>query len=237
MRSSDLTKRVLDVALSAVLIVLTLPLLVIITIGTVIALRTWPFFTQTRVGKDGRAFRLSKVRTLPVHAPKYASKYELVDLDVPWFSQLLRRTHVDELPQLFLVLTGKMSLVGPRPEMPFLHNTMSPADAQIRTAVQPGCTGLWQISEHCTSMIYEHPEIDRFYVANRSTRLDLWILFRTVLQVLRPTTSALVTLETLPSWASDAPSMRKPSLAAVDVLTDAGHHARPRPALTEAIDA
>lgn len=232
-----MTKRMLDVLLSAVLIVLTLPLLVIITLGTVISLRTWPFFTQTRVGKDGRLFRLTKVRTLPVHAPKYASKYDLQHLEVPWFSQLLRHTHVDELPQLFLVLVGKMSLVGPRPEMPFLHNTMSQADAEIRTRIQPGCTGLWQISEHCTSMIYEHPDFDRFYVANRTTRLDLWILFRTVVRVLRPTSGQLVTLETLPSWAMDVASKPRASkLTTVDVRGDGGH-ALPMPALPEVVEA
>jgi lipopolysaccharide/colanic/teichoic acid biosynthesis glycosyltransferase len=236
MRSSDITKRVLDVALSAVLIVVTLPLLLVITIGTVISLRTNPFFTQTRVGKDGRAFRLAKVRTLPVHAPKYASKYDLKDLEVPWFSLLLRRTHVDELPQLFLVLTGKMSLVGPRPEMPFLHNTMNQADAEIRTAVQPGCTGLWQISEHCTSMIYEHPDMDRYYVANRNTRMDLWILFRTVLQVLRPA-SGLVTLETLPRWVMSDAAPRQTSLAAVDIRPETTGHIRPLSALPEAVEA
>ena len=92
----------------------------------------------------------------------------------------MRRLHLDELPQLFLVVIGKMSLVGPRPEMHSLTTHYGDEFAAQRTQVRPGCTGLWQISEHCTKMIFEHPEFDLQYVQNRSLRFDMWIIARTL---------------------------------------------------------
>jgi lipopolysaccharide/colanic/teichoic acid biosynthesis glycosyltransferase len=232
MSRSDIYKRVLDVVLSGVLFILTLPVLVLITLGTAISLRAWPFFTQTRIGVGGVPFRFFKLRTLPAQTPRYASKYELGDLRIPRFSRLLRLTHLDELPQLLLVLSGKMSLVGPRPEMPYLHQAMPAADAATRTSIRPGCTGLWQISEHCTAMIYEHPELDAYYVANRGVRFDLWILFRTVLLVLRPMPTSMATLETLPGWVgSPVRAAREP----LDLRPGHEARARRRAGLTEPV--
>jgi lipopolysaccharide/colanic/teichoic acid biosynthesis glycosyltransferase len=115
---------------------------------------------------------------------------------------MLRRSHLDELPQLFLVVVGKMTLVGPRPEMPSVHDQhFDPVFAHIRTSVRPGCTGLWQISDHCGEMIYEHPEFDECYVRNRSLRFDLWILRRTVRFMWPVAARTLVSLDDVPSWA------------------------------------
>ena len=82
------------------------------------------------------------MRTLPTTAPRYATKYELVRLRIPAFSLMLRRLHLDELPQLLHVLAGKMSLVGPRPEMPNLYCAFDAEFAERRVSVRPGCTGL-----------------------------------------------------------------------------------------------
>ena len=195
-------KRAFDVVVGSVLVIATLPVLVVGAIGTAIALRAWPFFTQVRVGADGQPFHFIKLRTLPVHAPKYTSKYELAHLHVPRFSDALRRLHLDELPQLFLVVIGKMSLVGPRPEMPYLHAQLSPEFARLRTSVRPGCTGLWQVSQHCDQMIHEHPEFDERYLAAHSLRLDLWIILRTLRLMLPATDKRLVSLAELPEWAT-----------------------------------
>ncbi|MBW3614211.1 MAG: sugar transferase, partial [Actinobacteria bacterium] len=85
----------------------------------------------------------------------------------------------DELPQLLLVPIGRMSLVGPRPEMPFLHDAMPAPFARLRTEVRPGCAGLWQIGHQCSGLIVEAPEYDLYYVDNWSPVMDLVILWRT----------------------------------------------------------
>ena len=218
-------KRMLDVIVGSVLLILVLPMIVVCAVGTSISLRSWPFFTQTRIGRDGKMFRFVKLRTLPPHAPRYASKYELVEVRIPRFSLALRNLHLDELPQLFLVVIGKMSLVGPRPEMPHLHDQFGDEFGEQRTAVRPGCTGLWQVSEYCTQMIYEHPEFDAHYLLNRSLRLDVWIIAQTVRVHLPGGDKHLVSMSTLPSWAtrtaapvtSDERSLSALSLAAPPV--------------------
>lgn len=199
---TDTARRVLDIVGAAALLVLTLPVLLVAIIGTTISLRAWPFFTQTRIGRDGKPFRFVKLRTLPVEAPRYAAKYDIARFDLPRFTRALRLLHLDELPQLVLVLVGKMSLVGPRPEMPYLHEQL-PADfAALRTSVRPGCTGLWQVSEHCDRMIFEHPEADIRYVQHRSLRFDLWIMARTVRLLVPGLERRLVRLDDLPPWAT-----------------------------------
>lgn len=195
----DLYRRALDVLVSAALGLIVLPLIVLAALGSALALRAWPFFVQDRVGRDGTLFRFVKVRTLPTDVPRYADKYQLANHDIPAFCRFLRTFHLDELPQVFLVLTGRMSLVGPRPEMAELHVQMPPAFATQRTAVRPGCTGLWQISHACTDLIGAAPEFDRFYLAHRNVRLDVWVLARTVLQMTG--LGGLVSLDDVPRWA------------------------------------
>jgi lipopolysaccharide/colanic/teichoic acid biosynthesis glycosyltransferase len=188
------------------LLPLVLPTLVLCALGTAIALRAWPFFTQARVGRGGCEFRCFKLRTLPPQTPRYAAKHEVTHLPVPPFSAALRRLHLDELPQLLLVLSGSMSLVGPRPEMPYLHEAMRPGFQRLRTAVTPGCTGLWQISGYRDQMIDEHPEYDEHYIAHRSLRLDLWIVWRTVRLILPGRAARVASLDELPAWAKPSSS-------------------------------
>ena len=203
-RTNAVAKRGVDVLVATALLVLTLPVIVVSSLVTVCVLRTWPFFTQTRIGRDGKPFKLLKVRTLPRSTPRYAIKYEVARLRAPAFSRMLRRLHLDELPQLLLVLTGKMSLVGPRPEMPNLHGSFDADFAERRVSVRPGCTGLWQISEHCDRMIFEHPEFDRFYLDHRSVALDLRVLVRSVRLLVPFASKKLVTYRELSGWVTSA---------------------------------
>jgi lipopolysaccharide/colanic/teichoic acid biosynthesis glycosyltransferase len=177
-------KRTFDVTFAMVGILLTLPLMLLIAIGTTIQFRAWPIFGQERVGRNGRAFRIWKFRTLPKAAPAYADKRVIAEIEVPAFAQFLRRTHLDELPQLLLVLWGRMSIVGPRPEMQFLHDRMDRPFAMARTAVRPGCTGLWQLSDRSGGLILEAPEFDLVYLERSTVRFDAWILGRTILRTL-----------------------------------------------------
>jgi lipopolysaccharide/colanic/teichoic acid biosynthesis glycosyltransferase len=179
--------------------------MVLATIGSAVSLRAWPFFTQDRVGRNGQSFRLVKVRTLPVDTPGYIDKHQLDESRIPTFCRLLRRLHLDELPQLFLVLSGKMSLVGPRPEMAHLHERMYAEFADLRTSVRPGCTGLWQVSDACTDLIGQSPEYDCYYLAQRTLRLDVWVLSRTALKMAG--LGGTVTLEDVPRWVGPADTL------------------------------
>jgi len=206
-------KRMVEASLALLLLLLVLPVLAVCVVGSAIALRAWPFFAHVRVGRDGRRFRIYKIRTLPVGTSPYADKYDLCVVQSPPFTRALRRLHLDELPQLWLVVTGKMALVGPRPEMQFLHDRMDPVFAAERTSIRPGCTGLWQISECSTGLIDEAPEYDRFYVRHRTLRLDLWILLRTVLLLLPVGTPRLVRLDQLPRRAVEVIDLTEPVTA------------------------
>jgi lipopolysaccharide/colanic/teichoic acid biosynthesis glycosyltransferase len=194
-----LVKRAVDVVAGLVLAAVALPVICAIGVFTVVTLRAWPFFVQQRVGRGGRLFPFVKVRTLPKVAPRAADKYALEGLRIPRFCRILRRTHLDELPQLFLVPIGWMSLVGPRPEMPSVLAHYPAEFAADRTTIRPGCTGLWQLSPASANLIFEAPEYDRAYLNRGNLRLDVWLLYRT-LRVWLPRARA-VALADVPAWA------------------------------------
>lgn len=200
----DVYRRTFDIVVSAGLLLFTLPVVLVAAIGSAVTLRAWPFFAQRRIGRDGEVFVFLKVRTLRPTVPAYIDKHQLDQAQIPAFCRLLRRLHLDELPQLLLVLQGKMSLVGPRPEMGYLHRLMPPEFAELRNSVRPGCTGLWQVSEASIELIGESPQYDRLYVSHRTLRLDLWVLYRTALHMLG--IGRAITLADVPAWAlrSDA---------------------------------
>jgi lipopolysaccharide/colanic/teichoic acid biosynthesis glycosyltransferase len=174
-------KRAIDIILGTLCALFALPIIVVLAIGVAVSLKTSPFFVQRRVGRRGRLFPMLKLRTLPKSAPRAANKYDLSNVAVPRFTQFLRTTHLDELPQLFLVPLGYLSLVGPRPEMPSLHNQADPVFAAERVQVRPGCTGVWQISTAANGLIWEAPEYDRYYLRHQSVGFDLWIVWQTLL--------------------------------------------------------
>lgn len=192
-------KRVFDVIVASLLALAVLPLVLVLAIAVVLTLRTQPFFVQERVGRDGHRFRLVKLRTLPPATPTDADKYAIAQLRLPRFTAFLRRAHLDELPQLLLVVTGRMSLVGPRPELPSLHTRLDPAFAAARTAARPGCTGLWQLGPDCVRMIGESTGYDLHYLAHQSVRLDAWVLAQTLRNMVAGWRS--VELGDIPGWA------------------------------------
>jgi len=183
-----------------VLALAAVPLIVVLAAAVCVSLRTWrPFFFQQRVGRAGRRFTVPKLRTLPASAPADADKYALAAIRTTRLASALRRTHLDELPQLLLVPTGRMSLVGPRPEMPRLLDQFDRAFVAARCSVRPGCSGLWQVSRDAHKLIGEAPEYDLYYLSNGGLRLDLWILWCSALALTgrRP----LVTCADVPAWA------------------------------------
>jgi lipopolysaccharide/colanic/teichoic acid biosynthesis glycosyltransferase len=199
----DVVDRAFDLVVASLLLLLALPVILLTALGSAIALRAWPFFVQDRVGRNGELFRFVKVRTLPPTTNAYADKYALSEVSIPRFMSLLRAVHLDELPQLALVVIGKMSLVGPRPEMPGLSAELPRHVARSRTLVRPGLTGLWQVSERCDGLIVEAPEFDAHYVQHHTVRLDLWIIVQTVVKILHGGKGS-VTLADVPAWTGPA---------------------------------
>jgi lipopolysaccharide/colanic/teichoic acid biosynthesis glycosyltransferase len=181
-------KRALDLTLGAVLALVVLPVILVFAAVSAIGFRTWPIFVQPRVGRNGRIFRFPKIRTLPPSTYVAADKYALESVPIPRWAHALRQSHLDELPQLLLVPFGRMSLVGPRPEMPGMCDRYPREFIRARLAVRPGCTGLWQISQATPAMIYEAPEYDLTYLERMSLGLDLWVLWRSVVMVFVPWT-------------------------------------------------
>lgn len=142
-------------------------------------------FVQKRVGKDGKVFEMFKFRTMYADAPTYCySPRTADDGRITKIGRFLRRTSLDELPQLLNVITGDMSLVGPRPEMPFIVDQYNERHRQ-RLRVKPGLTGLWQISADRGFQIHQNLEYDLYYIRNRSFFMDLAILLHTVFFAMR----------------------------------------------------
>jgi lipopolysaccharide/colanic/teichoic acid biosynthesis glycosyltransferase len=194
-------KRAVDLILGSLLALLALPLMALLALLLLGVLRTNPFFTQKRPGYNGGTFRILKLRTLPPATPVYASKLVL-DIDsmkLPRLCQLLRRTHLDELPQLLLVPLGSMSLVGPRPRLPDGVEPVDESFDALRRSVRPGCTGLWQVSTATHAVSTGAPRFDLFYLEYASVRLDFWIMIRTVTNLLGLTKP--IELKHVPRWA------------------------------------
>jgi len=179
-----IVKRVLDLILGVVGLVLLGPVLVLIGLVVRLDSRGPSVFRQERIGRGGRPFMVYKFRTMTVDSPTFGPKPESFDDDrVTRVGQILRRMSLDELPQLLNVLAGEMSLVGPRPEQPFLVAEY-PDWKRERLTVLPGMTGWWQVNGRKQPM-HDHVEEDLYYVRNRSLWLDVRILlmtFRSVFQ-------------------------------------------------------
>jgi lipopolysaccharide/colanic/teichoic acid biosynthesis glycosyltransferase len=178
-------KRVCDFGLSLSLLVLLFPLLFLVAALVKLDSPGPAFFRQWRVGKDGEEFLIWKFRSMRTDAPKYA-RSPISDLDprLTRFGRLIRRISFDELPQLINVLKGEMSLVGPRPEMPFIVEKYTLLQRQ-RLAVKPGITGLWQVSPARANPIHENLHYDLHYIHHQNLVLDGVILIRTIAAVIR----------------------------------------------------
>ncbi len=178
-------KRICDFTGAALLLILCAPLFLVVTLLIKLDSKGPALFRQDRVGLNGRRFRMIKFRTMYIDAPAYAySPKTAGDRRITPVGAFLRRTSLDELPQLFNVLTGSMSLVGPRPEMPFIVEGYSEHHAQ-RLRVTPGITGLWQLSGDRNYLIHENIEYDLYYIQHRNFFMDLAILLHTTIFAMR----------------------------------------------------
>ena len=192
------TKRIMDIAISSVLFLLTWPLFIVIWIAIKIDSKGPVIFAALRIGEAGKLFKMYKFRTMVMDAEKIQSQvtqktkqgqtiYKVKDDPrVTRVGRVLRRTSLDELPQLFNVLKGEMSWVGPRPEQPFITKEYESWQWQ-RVLVPPGVTGWWQISGRSDLPMHLNTNYDVYYVRNYSIFLDLKILLRTIIEVLKGT--------------------------------------------------
>jgi len=173
-------KRVFDVAGAVVGLVLTTPLMLWCAFRT---RRTSPgpaFIKQERIGRHGVSFAMVKFRTMWDDVERYAAApTDVADSRVTDYGRWLRGTSIDELPQLINVLKGEMSLVGPRPEMPFIAAEYDDWQKR-RLSVKPGITGLWQILGRKDLPMHANLQYDFYYIRNRSLTLDVSILVRTI---------------------------------------------------------
>jgi lipopolysaccharide/colanic/teichoic acid biosynthesis glycosyltransferase len=208
-------KRAFDLAAGVALSIVTAPIIALLAVGSAVSFGAWPLFVQERLGRDGRPFCFVKLRSLPTDVPADADKNTIAATSTTTrWGRFLRASHLDELPQCWLVVTGRMSLVGPRPEMPALAATFDPAFVRERLAVRPGVTGPWQVSTASSRLIGQAPEFDRLYLAHAGPRLDAWVLLRTTggLVGLRP-----LPLERFPAWAYNGSAPAGAPMPDVDV--------------------
>jgi len=182
-----LTKRSIDIAVAGLLGIITLPVIGFALLGTLLTSRGPVFYRQQRVGFSGRPFWITKIRTMVRDAePSGQAQWAVAgDKRITPFGGFLRRTRIDELPQLWNVIRGEMSLVGPRPERPeFVQKLQSEIPYyRARLCMCPGLTGWAQILYRYGNSVEDAKvklEYDLYYVKNRCVWLDLIILFKTV---------------------------------------------------------
>jgi exopolysaccharide production protein ExoY len=198
-RVTEWARRGVDIVIAATMLLLTAPVILLLALVVRVTSPGPAFFRQVRVGSAGRPFRIVKLRTMvrdaedrlrrdPGLRHEYVASHFKVpaDLDprLTAVGRFLRRTSLDELPQLVNVLLGHMSMVGPRPVVPeelSLYGELSDAYVSVR----PGITGYWQVCGRSHVTGPDRLELDRYYIENRNLLFDLKILARTVPAVLR----------------------------------------------------
>ena len=198
---SSAVRRLVDIVVAASLLVLVAPLLAVVMLAIRVVSPGPSIFVQTREGLGGRPFAMLKLRTLHVDAARILDlhlaenpgareewhRYFRLTNDprvIPGIGALLRRSSIDELPQLWNILRGEMSLVGPRPLQAEPLAALRPQYRALRITVRPGLTGLWQISGRSETDLRGLEELDAQYIRRRSLALDLEILARTPAVVL-----------------------------------------------------
>jgi lipopolysaccharide/colanic/teichoic acid biosynthesis glycosyltransferase len=200
--SADAIKRIVDICLAAPLAIVALPIVAVLAGLIVLVSPGAPFYRQERIGHRGKAIRILKLRTMYADAERRLEAHLAQDADaraewgrffklrhdpriIPLIGDFIRRSSLDELPQLWNILCGEMSLVGPRPFPAYHIRAFDPEFQALRASVKPGLTGLWQISSRSNGDIGVQKTQDSSYINNWSLWLDFYILLRTVPAVLR----------------------------------------------------
>lgn len=186
---ASFVKGALDIVFAFFLLIFLLPLLLLLAFILYFDSPGRIFFRQVRIGKHGKEFTIYKFRTMYTDVPTegFSPTTEL-DPRITRFGRFLRKTSLDELPQLLNILRGDMSFVGPRPEQKKIVQEVYTIREKQRFLVKPGMTGLWQISKDRNKPIHENLQHDFMYLEHMSFLLDLKIICRTLQVVLRSNT-------------------------------------------------
>jgi Undecaprenyl-phosphate galactose phosphotransferase WbaP len=201
-----IVKRAADIVISALALTIGAPIIGIAALAIRWRSPGSPLYVQEREGKDGTTIRIVKLRSMFPDAETLlerhleASEEALAEWNrfcklkrdpriIPGIGHFIRRTSIDELPQLWNVLKGEMSLVGPRPFPAYHNRRFDPDFRSLRTQVMPGLTGLWQVAERSNGDLSVQETLDAYYIRNWSLWLDIYIMFRTVRAVLMPSGS------------------------------------------------
>jgi len=190
-----IAKRILDISVASILLILSVPILVIAAVAIKLTSRGPVIFKQYRAGYLGRPFMMYKLRTMTKDVSEDTFFFNCLegrngpafklkrDPRITPVGRWLRKTSIDELPQLVNVILGTMSLVGPRP-LPLEQVRLESIEERARLSVKPGITGLWQVSGRADVPYSEWVEMDLYYVQHKSVWLDILILLRTFPEVL-----------------------------------------------------
>jgi len=199
-KTYDFFKRLFDVAFSFILLVLLAPMFLFIAFAIKLESSGPLIYRQRRIGRNGIPFSYLKFRTMFVN-PNYETFYKAMkeafiqrskgaklpfveqDVRLTMVGKFLRRYSLDELPQIISVLAGDLSIVGPRPPLPYEWDKYTP-EQRKRLSVKPGMTGLWQVTANTTSTYADMIKLDLEYIEKRSMLLDLKILYMTIPAVL-----------------------------------------------------
>ena len=179
-------KSSIEFILSLLLLIITVPICILACIAIYVELRVNPIYTQKRVGLNGRVFKIYKLRSMYIDAekdgPKWASEN---DERITKVGRIIRKTRIDELPQLVNILKRDMSFIGPRPERPeFIKEFIKYIpDFNDRLLVKPGITGWAQVNGGYSLTPKEKLEFDKYYIKNRGFKLDLLILIKTIIVI------------------------------------------------------
>ena len=180
-------KRTFDLAVGVVLLPLAIPVILLMAVAIRIESKGNPFFVQQRIGLGGDSFSMLKMRTLfsdKFGIREWSHELTLEDDRITRVGRFLRRTKLDELPQLVHVISGKMSLVGPRPDIPEQVVLYSQQQRE-RLNAKPGLTGIAQVSGNTFLSWPIRIELDRWYIKNANVSLDLKIVFQTLVAIWR----------------------------------------------------
>ncbi|WP_066254698.1 sugar transferase [Neobacillus drentensis] len=192
-RSSNLTlsknveyylylKRAYDIILASVGLIIAVPIVLLFTILIVMETPGSPFYVQERIGKNGKRFKMVKLRSMTIDAEKEGAKWaEVNDPRITHVGAFIRKTRIDELPQLVNILKGDMSIVGPRPERPFFTAQFNKEikGFENRLVVKPGLTGLAQVSGGYDISPSEKLKYDLAYIQNLTFSLEVKIILKT----------------------------------------------------------
>lgn len=179
-------KIISEIFISLILLTLFTPLLIILCFLIWITDRGSAFYSQIRVGKNGKQFRIWKLRSMHLNAEENGIKWSSKnDKRITFIGNIIRRTRIDELPQLYSVLKGDMSLIGPRPERPEIEETLNNkiANYKLRQIIRPGISGWAQVNYPYGASIEDSKNklsFDLYYIKNMSILLDLLIFFKTI---------------------------------------------------------